>query len=109
MATAFQFIFEIIAVLALAAVIYIVSRGVPRVSDAEASKLRELHMLDRAMSRVPLQRFDALLERSIKKFLRKVKINLMKVDHAVSTRLQKDDAPTSLKEGNGTSQPPSKK
>ncbi len=103
MATTFQFIFEIIAIVSLAVIIYVVSRGVPRVPQEEANTLRELHVFDRIIARMPLQKFDALLERTIKKFLRKLKINLMKVDHVVSKRLEKGES-SALKEEDGNSQ-----
>ena|SRR3989338_2070444 len=99
MVTTFQFIFEIIAIVSLAVIIYVVSRGIPRVKGEE-NVFPEFHMFDRVVSRMPLQKFDAFLERTIKKFLRKFKINLMKVDHVVSARLQKGES-SALKEGEG--------
>jgi hypothetical protein len=81
-----MFVFTILLMLALGAVLYLMVRALPRV--AEDSQAKE-NFLDRwARSEIP-EKIDAAINGFLVKFLRRVKVFALKFDNAVSARLRK--------------------
>lgn len=82
-----SFILEIIMVASLGVVLYLFARALPRVDDVlvspEDKKLRT-HWLT-----VYLEKADEWLKVVFEKFLRRVKVLLLKLDNIVSKRLNK--------------------
>jgi hypothetical protein len=81
-----MFVFTILLMFALGAILYLMVRALPRiVEDPQAKE----SFLDRwAHSEVP-EKIDAVLNGFLVKFLRRVKIIAMKFDNAVSAGLRK--------------------
>jgi hypothetical protein len=88
-----QFIFTDIFMLSLGAVLYLMVRALPRIAEEPSEKK---NFLDRwAHSDVP-ERMDAALNSFLFKFLKKVKIFILKLDNMLSKELRKIKS-----EGNG--------
>jgi len=67
-------------------IIYLMARAVPRVDD-EISK--PAVKLDRLFDSLRLEKLDAILSNFLEKFLRKVKLFLMKLDNLTNNYLDK--------------------
>jgi hypothetical protein len=81
-----QFIFTDIFMLSLGAVLYLMVRALPRIAEEPSEKK---NFLDRwAHSDIP-EKMDTALNGFLLKFLRKVKILVLKVDNALSKELRK--------------------
>lgn len=106
----YNFILEIALMLGLGTMIYMVARAVPRIGD----EIPETHTkVDRFFASIPLHRADALLNNFLEKFLRKIKLVLMKLDNSIVGYLDKikkingngkkngEERPTLFNNGNG--------
>ena len=81
-----QFIFTDIFMLSLGAILYLMVRTLPRIAEEPSEKK---NFLDRwAHSDVP-ERMDAALNSFLFKFLKKVKIFILKLDNMLSKELRK--------------------
>lgn len=81
-----QFIFTDILMLSLGAVLYLMVRALPRIVEDPSEKK---NFLDRwAHSDAP-EKMDAVLNSFLFKFLRKVKVLVLKLDNALSRGLRK--------------------
>jgi hypothetical protein len=81
-----MFVFTILLMLALGAVLYLMVRALPRVEEEPQA---EENFLDRwAKSRIP-ERIDAAFNGFLLKFLRRMKVVALKFDNAVSVGLRK--------------------
>ena len=81
-----MFVFTILLMLALGAVLYLMVRALPRIEEEPRA---EESFLDRwAKSRIP-ERIDAIFNGFLLKFLRRMKVFALKFDNAVSVGLRK--------------------
>lgn len=70
--------------------IYLIARAVPRVSDEVADPIiKKQTKLDRLFSFLWIEKIDPLLHNFLEKFLRKMKLVLMKLDNIASNYLNK--------------------
>lgn len=70
--------------------IYLVARAVPRISDEAISGIvKQPSKFDRIFSFLRLEKIDPLLHNFLEKFLRKMKLVLMKLDNIASSYLEK--------------------
>ena len=81
-----QFIFTDILMLSLGVVLYLMVRALPRIAEEPSEKKNFLDRL--AHSDIP-EKMDAILNIFLLKFLRKVKILVMKLDNMLSRGLRK--------------------
>ena len=81
------FILQIIAVLALGFIVYMLGRVVPRVHESDIEKAKETSMFHWLVGY--LEQVDDWLLWLFEKFLRKLRVNIMKLDNVVSKRLAK--------------------
>jgi len=82
----YDFILQIIVMLSLGAVIYLMARAVPRVTEMEAA-VREPNYFDRLLKKIPLEKIDAFLSAFFEKFLRKSKVFILKADNSLTKHL----------------------
>lgn len=74
----------------LGAMIYLVARVAPRVSDVESAHESTLHAkLDKWIAKIPLDRIDMMVSVVLEKLLRKFKLALMKWDNLASEHIER--------------------
>ena len=81
-----QFILTNILMISLGTILYLVARTLPRIDGEPSGKENILDRL--ANSEIP-EKVDVVLNSFLEKFLRRLKIFLMKIDNFVSERLKK--------------------
>jgi len=82
-----EFIFTTVLMFCLLAVLYLMVRALPRIAEEPSAESRGL--LDRwAHSEVP-EKIDIALNGFLFKFLRKIKVAVLKVDNNLGSHLQK--------------------
>lgn len=82
-----SFILQIVMVIALGFVVYLFGRVVPRVHDADIEKAKETSLFHWLVGY--LEQVDDWLLWLFEKFLRKTRVNIMKLDNIISKRLAK--------------------
>lgn len=82
-----MFIFTTVLMVSLSAMLYLMVRALPRIAEEPLAEKRNL--LDRwAHSQIP-EKVDNALNGFLLKFLRKLKVFVLKVDNGLSNRLEK--------------------
>jgi len=82
-----MFIFTTVLMFSLSAVLYLMVRALPRIAEEPAVEKRSL--LDRwAHSQIP-EKVDNTVNGFLLKFLRRLKVVVLKIDNGLSTRLEK--------------------
>jgi hypothetical protein len=82
----YDFIVHIVLVSSLAAMIYLLARALPRVSDDEG--VLGAGFFDRLVDRLPLQRIDLAMSTFFEKALRKAKILVLKLDNVLNEYIE---------------------
>lgn len=82
-----QFFLTNVLLVSLGAMLYLIARTMPRIEEEESPE--RTGILDRWLASEMPERIDAVLNASLEKFLRKLKIALLKVDNALNERLKK--------------------
>lgn len=85
--------------LSLGAVIYLIARAMPRVSEAPAPAVKKNHF-DELVKQIPFEKIDAFLNAAAAKILRRAKVLIMKTDNLVTGYLGK------IKPVNGSAKEP---
>jgi len=110
----YNFVLQILMFSSLGLIIYIFARAVPRVGEAETP--RGSGFFDKLMAKLPMAKIDRSLDSFFAKFLRKLRVVIMKLDNFINHRLGKlkkkenksidtaQDGPTSVN-GGGDSVP----
>jgi hypothetical protein len=84
-----MFIFTSILMVSLSAVLYLMVRALPRIAEDPAAETEKHGLLDRwAHSQIP-EKVDVALNGFLLKFLRRVRVIVLKIDNALSRHLQK--------------------
>ena len=84
------FILQIVLMLSLGITIYMIARAVPRVSDEVADGIiKRQTKLDNLFSFLWVEKIDPLLHNFLEKFLRNMKLFLMKLDNITTDYLEK--------------------
>ncbi len=84
------FILQIVLVLSLGTMIYLIARAVPRVSDeVTGGAIKRRTKFDHLFSFLWIEKIDPLLNNFLEKFLRKMKLVLMKLDNITNNYLNK--------------------
>ncbi|MCL4406156.1 MAG: hypothetical protein M1471_01315 [Patescibacteria group bacterium] len=98
----YNFLLQIVMMAALAAVVYIASRVIPRIDDEIAAPaLPNSLWWERAIKKIPLDKIDGTFNRFVEKTLRKLKIVIMKADNAVTGKLKGFKSENGKKNGDG--------
>ncbi len=103
----YSLVLQIIVFSSLGFVIYLMARALPRVNDNVAPP-RGPNFFDRWIAKVPMAEIDQNINSFLAKFLRKLKIVVMKVDNFINHRLgklsKKTDSGNVEKAGDNTQQ-----
>jgi len=91
----YDFLLQTLIVLSLSIVIYLLARGIPRVSESGAA-FPQTSAFDRFVSKLPLAEIDEALNSFLEKFLRKIKVMVMKIDNAINNWINKVKKPTEI-------------
>lgn len=83
-----KFVLEILVFSSLGLVIYMIARAIPRVPE-ETSAPRRANWVDRLMAKIPMSKIDDNINSFFAKFLRKVRVVVMKADNFINDRLGK--------------------
>lgn len=78
-----EFILQIVLMLSLVVMVVLVARAVPRVNDDEGSR-----KLEDWLRNIPIDKVDDYLKKFYYKFLRKLRVFLLKADNIVRKRLE---------------------
>lgn len=84
----YNFVLQIIVFGSLGLIIYLLVRAMPRVIDAPAPS-RPANFFDKLMGKIPVAKIDQNINSFFAKFLRKLKVIIMKIDNFVNDRLGK--------------------
>lgn len=84
----YNLILQILVFSSLGLVIYLLARAVPRVEDAPAPA-RGPNFFDKLMAKIPMAKIDEAINSSLAKFLRKIKVLILKIDNFANDRLGK--------------------
>ena len=74
--------------MSLGAVIYLIARVVPRVTEIEAPT-KEPGFFDKLLKKISLEKVDAVLSGLLEKLLRKFKVVILRLDNLVSKHLHR--------------------
>jgi len=100
----FQFIFTNILMVSTGVVIYVIVRALPRLEPEPQPEKKSV--LDRWIASEIPEKIDSALNGFLVKFLRKLKVLLLKVDNTLSGHLQKIKSETGgTANGNGKQKP----
>lgn len=83
----YSFLTNIIMLVSLAVMIYLLARALPRVSDADHNTVTHTSAFDKLMDRLPMERLDTALSSFLEKFLRKLKLIVLKIDNVINNYL----------------------
>jgi hypothetical protein len=72
-------------------IVYLIARGVPRIDDTlrEEPKNKIDHKIDHWFSKIPIEKFDVALSNFLEKFLRRLRIGLLRMDNFLVKHLNK--------------------
>ena len=84
----YDFLLQSIFFLSLGVVIYLMARAVPRISES-GEVIHAPSRFDRLLSRLPLARIDEKLNGFFEKFLRRLKVLIMRSDNFINNHLSK--------------------
>ena len=82
----YNLVLQIIVFTSLGSVIYMMVSALPRVSDVVAPP-RGPGFFDRLMSKLPMAKIDERINAFFAKFLRRLKVVVMKIDNFINHRL----------------------
>jgi hypothetical protein len=82
----YDFIFQIIIMLALTLMIYLAARALPRVSELPAQPSKRDYVGE-IIKQIPFEKIDAFLNALAAKLLRKAKVFVLKIDNLISRYL----------------------
>ena len=86
----YDFSLQIIAVLSGAVIIYILSRGLPRVEESVGeTQVSFFARLDSRLKKLPLRKLDEWVLGFLEKFLRKIRVLNLKIENSVNSGISK--------------------
>jgi hypothetical protein len=97
----YDLLLQISLFLSIAAVLYVLVRAVPRISET-GERLHPAGKFDRVLGKLPLHQIDGHLNRFFEKTLRRLKVIILRADNTVNMRLNK----IKQTNGNGNSSKP---
>ncbi|MBI5220555.1 MAG: hypothetical protein HY978_01810 [Candidatus Liptonbacteria bacterium] len=86
----FQFILTEVVFLSLGTIMYLAIRALPKVSDDQSGN--QTSAIERLIASGIPERIDSLVNASLAKFLRKIKVLVLKIDNAITRWLSKAKA-----------------
>jgi len=90
----YNFILQICLMVGFGGMVYIIARGTPRIDDRLEEKGK--NKLDRWFSKIPIEKIDITLSNLLEKFLRRLRVCLLRMDNFLAGRLNKIKSATQL-------------
>jgi len=90
----YNFILQICSMVGFGGMVYMIARGTPRIDDRLEEK--EKSKLDRWFSKIPIEKIDITLSNFLEKFLRRLRVYLLRMDNFLAGRLNKIKSATQL-------------
>ncbi len=84
----YEFILQLLVFSSLSFAIYILARALPRV-NSEEDRAAASGRLDRIVAKIPFHKIDVQLTSFLEKFLRRVRVVLLKVDNLLSHHVRR--------------------
>lgn len=83
----YNFVLQTIVLISLGAIIYLFARALPRVSEAVSLEPRR-RSLEEFLKKIPLEKADAFSSYWLERFLRKLKIVILRFDNLLTKHLK---------------------
>lgn len=80
----YTFIVQIIFVASLAVIIFLFARGLPRIVNKEEDASLKFDAIDKLVEKIPLERFDDVMHLVFEKWLRKLRVVILRFDNIVN-------------------------
>jgi len=84
----YDFLLQIFFITSLAVIIYLMARSLPRVQEGEGHVTLSDY-LEKWVAKLPLSKIDSSLNNRIEKFLRRIKVLVLKLDNSINRHLNK--------------------
>ena len=84
----YDLVLQIIVFASLGFIIYLMARALPRVEDAMQPP-RGPNFIERIFAKIPMSKMDQDINNFLARFLRKLKVVVLKVDNFINDRLGK--------------------
>lgn len=85
----YDFLTNITLIVSSGIIIYLLARALPRLPESEPTPNVEPHAFERLMRRVPLAKIDTALSGFFEKWLRKMRVMVLKAENLVSAGIRK--------------------
>jgi len=79
----YSFLVQIIFVASLSVIIFLFARALPRISREEDAKLK-FDLADKFAKKIPLEQFDKVMHQLSEKWLRKLRVWILRLDNIVN-------------------------
>ena len=84
----YDFLLQIILFGSLGVIVYLMARAVPRVLES-GEPMHNAGRFDRMLSKLPLREIDSRLNGYLEKFLRRIKVFIMRFNNLVDSKLNR--------------------
>ncbi len=91
----YDFLTNIALIVSSGVIIYLLARALPRVPDVELAPNTEPNAFERFMRRIPLAKIDTALSGFFEKWLRKMRVMVLKTENMVSAGIKRMQSKTS--------------
>ncbi|MBI2591435.1 MAG: hypothetical protein HYW34_02040 [Candidatus Brennerbacteria bacterium] len=92
----YDLILQLAVFFSLGAIIYLVSRALPRINDVEIEVKTPLARFDSFLAKLPLEKLDAIFGSFLEKALRRFRVGVLRLDNWLNYKINQ------VKETNGT-------
>ena len=83
----YDLILQLAVFLSLGAMIYLVARALPRVSDVETEASTPLARFDSFLTKLPLEKLDAIFGGFLEKVLRRLRVGVLRIDNWLNNKI----------------------
>lgn len=83
----YDLILQLVVFLSLGAMIYLISRALPRINDVEVEIKTPLARFDSFLAKLPLEKLDAVFGSFLEKALRRVRVGVLRLDNWLNSKL----------------------
>lgn len=83
----YDLILQLAVFLSLGAMIYLVSRALPRINDIEVEAKTPLARFDSFLAKLPLEKLDVIFGSFLEKFLRRFRVGVLRLDNWLNYKI----------------------
>lgn len=83
----YDLILQLAVFLSLGAMIYLISRALPRINDVEVEIKTPLARFDSFLAKLPLEKLDAVFGSFLEKALRRIRVGVLRLDNWLNSKL----------------------